>query len=198
MSARKSTAQKNNRNLFFLSFKSFIWLTIQIKLLQKRHYQQRMTIKSYSHEWVSDAIFQTDGDILFSCADCALLSNTCKLWQFFPDYMIGFAPRTPLKTYQNGNKQSINAQSPFTQCDYSMLFVTFCLFMHRKYYKLYSDSLQMTEVSKSEYHSLERSKQFGFAPLHCTANNVWLIWEGTHSFAKYYNHGWQSAVIRIQ
>lgn len=100
----------------------------------------------YNTEWITNGIFQTDDDIMFSCQ---LLSNTFKLWQLIPDYMIGFAPRQPDNEYTqksnispnnlDTNKQFYSWDHGFTQCKYSLLFTTLGGFMHKKYYKLYTE-----------------------------------------------------------
>eukprot|EP01084_Bolivina_argentea_P172351 298555_1 len=98
----------------------------------------------YNNEWITNGIFQTDDDIKYSCE---LLSNTFKLWKLFPDYMIGFAPREPENEYKSKNKNNINMKKQFykwdeagTECKYSMMFVTLGGFMHKKYYKLYTEN----------------------------------------------------------
>mmetsp|Transcript_10538 Transcript_10538/g.15835 ORF Transcript_10538/g.15835 Transcript_10538/m.15835 type:complete len:465 (+) Transcript_10538:2382-3776(+) len=97
----------------------------------------------YNSEWKTEAIFQTDDDIMFSCA---LLENTFKLWQSLPDYMIGYAPREPYKQYrQRKTAQFYTWDEPFTQCRYSLLFVTLGGFMHRKYYEMY-DAMDINGV----------------------------------------------------
>ena len=97
----------------------------------------------YNEHWITNAIFQTDDDIMFSCE---LISNAYKLWQLLPDYMIGFAAREPYDEYKTKDLKSMNMHNQFyfwdyafTKCEYSMLFPTLGGFMHKKYYQMYTE-----------------------------------------------------------
>ena len=94
----------------------------------------------YNAQWITDGIFQTDDDIMFSCA---LLANTFKLWQLFPNYSIGFAPRHPLNDesfMRDTTQQFYQWDGAYSECEYSLIFPTLGGFMHRKYYQMYTEN----------------------------------------------------------
>ena len=92
----------------------------------------------WNSEWITNGIFQTDDDIMFSCE---MIANTFKLWQLLPNYLIGFAPRQPLKDFDVNTKQQFYKwKAAYSECRYSLLFSTLGGFMHRKYYKMYTDA----------------------------------------------------------
>eukprot|EP01083_Nonionella_stella_P006413 18613_1 len=112
-----------------------------LKLVFDEYKDNKLTNRfKYNTQWVTNAIFQSDDDIMYSCD---LLSNTFKLWTLFPEYMIGFAPRQPYhddyrhKRTRNAYYQFYQWDAAYSQCEYSMLFPTVGGFMHKKYYKLY-------------------------------------------------------------
>jgi len=98
----------------------------------------------WNEEWRTEGIFQTDDDIKFSCN---LITNTFKLWKLMTDHLIGFVPRLPFDDYtdrgrgrQSRNKAFYRWSDAFSQCRYELMFQTVAGFIHRKYYKMYTEN----------------------------------------------------------
>lgn len=96
----------------------------------------------WNEEWKTDAIFQTDDDIKYSCD---LIENTFKLWRMVPNHMVGFAPRVPFSAHRIlRNDEKDNAfydwLDSFRVCRYELMFQTLGGFIHRKYYKQYTEA----------------------------------------------------------
>ena len=101
------------------------------KLIFDEYRDDKLTNRfKYNSEWMTNAIFQTDDDIIYSCD---LLAATFKLWKLIPAYMIGFAPRQSQIEY---TPQYINSfinikpklfypwDKSFDSCRYSLMFPT--------------------------------------------------------------------------
>ena len=79
----------------------------------------------FNEQWQTSAIFQIDDDQIYSCE---LILNAFKLWQLFPNHLVGFAPRDPEPAYTVKNVSKIDKKSLFygsnayNRCRYSMMF----------------------------------------------------------------------------
>eukprot|EP01084_Bolivina_argentea_P172192 298289_1 len=122
------------------------------KLIFDEYKDNKLTNRfKYNSEWITDAIYQIDDDIQYSCN---FMSNMFKLWQLFPLHMIvvdsrfifkQFLSRNKTQTILNLKKSKRGFYRPIRRrqpghCGYNMPLPTMGSFMHKKYYKMYSNN----------------------------------------------------------
>eukprot|EP01084_Bolivina_argentea_P206361 352356_1 len=145
------------------------------KIIFDQFIENKLTNRfKYHHDFMTDAIFSIDDDKYYSCDD---LLNAFKIWQLFPDRMVGFAPRqaielvyyrypmqttslkrnilhlmknfgVPLDPYFNAFTRFYRAPTAYRYCSYSMMFVTLGGFLHKRYYQLYDESSVLSTIKQ--------------------------------------------------